>query len=146
MLGWILKKYLNKIKKMCQKSNYLIFCTYFSLLIWIILIYIQMDLINMKILEFLTTNIGVIFFYLFSIKILDRKNYFFMEFSKYSLPLYLLNGYLLVISRILIINILHINNPLLIIMGNIFVTLFVSWGVYKFIIDKTIFRKIFGML
>lgn len=67
-----------------------------------------------------------------------------MEFSKYSLPLYLSNGYLLVISRILIINILHINNPLLIIMGNIFVTLFVSWGVYKFIIDKTIFRKIFG--
>lgn len=131
---------------MCQKSNYLIFCTYFSLLIWIILIYIQMDLINMKILEFLTTNIGVIFFYLFSIKILDKKNYFFMEFSKYSLPLYLLNGYLLVISRILIINILHINNLLLIIMGNIFVTLFVSWGVYKFIIDKTIFRKIFGML
>lgn len=66
--------------------------------------------------------------------------------SKYSLQLYLFNGYLLVIFRILICNIMHIENAVIIVSGiwggNILVTLFIC----KYIVPrKKLFMRVCGL-
>lgn len=69
------------------------------------------------------------------------------DFSKYSLQLYLLNGYLLGISRMVIVKVLAVESPVLIIGFNMLVTLFFSWILIRCFISKfKLFRYIFGIM
>lgn len=67
--------------------------------------------------------------------------------SKYSLQLYLLNGYLLVVSRTIIVNYFSVDNSVIIIAFNILVTLVLSLVIIKYFISRfKIFRFFLGIL
>ena len=71
----------------------------------------------------------------------------FNRFGKYSLQLYLLNGFLLVISRTIIVSILGVTNPFLIILFNMFVDFYISYIFIKYICEKIkIAKHLMGML
>jgi fucose 4-O-acetylase-like acetyltransferase len=68
------------------------------------------------------------------------------DLGKYSLPLYLLDGYLLVVSRTLACNVFGWTSPYPIIIFNMFVTLGISYCIIRFVIMKvSLFRKAVGM-
>ncbi len=73
--------------------------------------------------------------------------YNIFDFSKYSLQLYLLNGYLLVVSRTIIVSLISVENPLIIIAFNMLTTLFASWLLIKHFISKyNLFRFLLGII
>ncbi len=60
----------------------------------------------------------------------------FSRFGAYSLQLYLLNGITLGISRAIICNILHVNNPAVIVLFNMLVDFFASYMLIKYVLAK----------
>jgi hypothetical protein len=75
-------------------------------------------------------------------KLLNR----FDRYSKYSLTLYLLNGYWLVISRNLAINVFGINTPILIIGINVIIDFWLSYIFIHYILAKIpIVRELAGI-
>ena len=70
-----------------------------------------------------------------------------LGFGKYSLQIYLLNGFLLTITRTLIVNVLHIETPVVIILFNWFVNLVISYYVIKWIFSRfNVTRFFFGIV
>lgn len=97
--------------------------------------------------DFIASIAGIIVLVILANLLKNKKCYLLCEFSRYSLPLYLFNGYFLVVSRTIIITILNIKLPIAIIGFNVFVTLILSWLFIKYIIDRfKIFRFICGMV
>lgn len=142
-IGWIIKQHVQKIKKFLNSLNITgIFIS--SGLIWLVLSYWLMKW-NVWPVRFVTTTVGMIFFYSLSLQLVNMKCYLLLEFSRYSLPLYLMNGYLLVVSRTFFVNNCGITSPILIVALNMLVTLFISWIGIKYIIDKTKIRVLFGL-
>lgn len=72
----------------------------------------------------------------FASKVMPRVFSKFGKFSLYSLALYLLNGYWLVVSRMIIVNTLHVSNPAIIILFNVVIDFYVSFLVIKYIVAK----------
>lgn len=71
----------------------------------------------------------------------------FKRFGKYSLQLYLFNGYLLVISRTIAVSVLGITNPVFIITFNMLIDFVLSYLVIKYICDRIkIVKVLIGML
>lgn len=71
----------------------------------------------------------------------------FKRFGKYSLQLYLFNGYLLVISRTIAVSVLEITNPVFIIAFNMLIDFVLSYLVIKYICDRIkIVKVLIGML
>lgn len=71
----------------------------------------------------------------------------FEEAGKYSLQLYLFNGFLLTLTRILLINVLHITSPIVIIAVIFSVSFFLSLAVIKFVVKPVkLFRVLCGMV
>ena len=94
---------------------------------------------NYTILVVLAELIGCYFWFLIAKCITKTSNTFknlFISCGKYSLQLYLFNGYLLVASRVIIVNVLKITNPFIIIFANTFVPICVTLLIVKFIINK----------
>lgn len=60
----------------------------------------------------------------------------FSRFGSYSLQIYLLNGFLLVISRTIIVSILQVTNPFAIIAFNMLVDFFLSYIIIKYICER----------
>lgn len=60
----------------------------------------------------------------------------FKRFGKYSLQIYLFNGYLLVISRTIIVSLLGMTNPFIIIVFNMLVDFLLSYLVIKYICER----------
>ncbi len=70
----------------------------------------------------------------------------FVELGKYSLQLYLLDGYMLVISRTILVSVLKISNPFIIIFGIFIFCLVPSYLIIRFIISKVkLFRFLTGL-
>lgn len=66
--------------------------------------------------------------------------------GKYSLQLYLLNGYLLVVGRTLLVSVLKIRNPAAIMLGLTVLCLFGGLFISKYILDKCrLFRVLSGI-
>ena len=71
----------------------------------------------------------------------------FSRFGKYSLQLYLLNGVLLGISRIVICNFLGVTVPAVIIAFNMLIDFFLSYLLIKYVLSKIPFvRTLMGMV
>lgn len=71
----------------------------------------------------------------------------FKDFGKYSLQLYLLNGYFLVVSRTIIVNYLGISSPIAIVCFNMFIDFFVSYLFIKYVCSRIPFvRKMMGFV
>lgn len=69
------------------------------------------------------------------------------EIGKYSLQLYLFNGYFLTISRTVLVRILGITSPLLIICGNMIVILGISYLFIRTVVARVkLFRVLTGMV
>lgn len=66
----------------------------------------------------------------------------FESFGKYSLQLYLLNGYFLTITRAVVCNVLHITNPFAIIGLNLIGILGVNYLVVRFILARVKFFRV----
>lgn len=60
----------------------------------------------------------------------------FQRFGRYSLQIYLFNGFLLVISRTVIVSVLEVSNPFIIIAFNMLVDFFLSYIVIKYICER----------
>lgn len=67
---------------------------------------------------------------------------FFKKYSFYSLQLYLLNAYFLVVSRTIVCNILGLTQAILIIFINVFVSFFISYLFIKFLVRKNKFLSL----
>lgn len=75
--------------------------------------------------------IGIVLCYFFSVLCGQTIKNWLMGFGKYSLQLYLLNVFFLVLSRSLTINILRMESPFIIIVVNMIVDLLISYMVIK---------------
>ncbi|MBO5163932.1 MAG: acyltransferase [Ruminococcus sp.] len=81
--------------------------------------------------------IGITWSYLITVLVLKgRVRKLFAGFGKYSLQLYLLNGFTLVASRTFTIKILHCSIPAVIVAINMAVDLFVSYLIIKYILAR----------
>ncbi len=101
---------------------------------------------DLEIFYLIASLVGIPTMYMIICNFIDKRNYFLYEFSKYSLPLYLMNGYVLVVSRILIVGKLNIKSAIVIICFNMFTTLICSWIFIKWVVDRNkFFRFLFGM-
>ena len=70
----------------------------------------------------------------------------FGKYSDYSLPLYLLNGYFLVVSRMVIVNMIKVSNPIIIIVGNMIFDFYVSYLLIRFALSKIpVVRSMIGI-
>lgn len=100
-----------------------------------------------SILESADAMAGICFFTLFSYAISGEKGSLYLQkVGKVSLPLYLFNGYLLVISRTVACRYFGWQNPILIISWNMLITLGVSFCIIQYIVLKIpLFRKAVGM-
>ena len=142
-LGWCFRQHIHEIDNWLKtKINVLMIISGIS---WGILVYLLMENSTCWFVEFITTGVGGIFFYLIAVLLANKECSILIDFSKYSLPLYLMNGYLLVVSRTIFVSKCGITSPILIIVLNMAVTLVISWIGIKFIIDKTKLRVLFGL-
>lgn len=70
----------------------------------------------------------------------------FGKYSEYSLALYLLDGYFLVVSRILAVNVLKLNNPILIIAINMIIDFYISYLLIRYILSRIpVIRNMIGI-
>lgn len=77
----------------------------------------------------------------------SRFNNLFARFGQYSLQLYLMNGLLLGISRLVICNFLGVTVPAIIVAFNMLVDFFLSFLLIKFVLSKIPFvRPLMGMV
>lgn len=90
---------------------------------------------------------GIVFFVMLSTVISKYKfSDALQSIGKFSLPLYLLDAYLLVISRTVACNVFGWTSPYLIICFNMIVTLGISYVIIKFVIMKVpLFKMAVGM-
>ena len=80
---------------------------------------------------------GCLFWFIISNKINKKKfRKMLIKCGRYSLQLYLFNGYLLVLSRVLIINILHISNAIIIIICCTIIPLIITSLIINLVIEK----------
>lgn len=71
---------------------------------------------------------------------------FFSNCSRYSLQMYLLDGYALVVTRTILVSVLGITNPVVIILGNFILDTAIVLVISKYIIDKVkLFRFLCGL-
>lgn len=81
--------------------------------------------------------IGIVLCYVMTVLIkLPFIRNLFCEFGKYSLQLYLLNGFMLVLSRQFVVGILGISKPAVILAVNMFFDLLVSYWIIKYVFAR----------
>lgn len=141
VLGNFIKEYFLELEKIQNKINFKINFILGLIIFSVMIAYI----INLKYIEnytilvILAELIGCYFWFLIAKCIIKANNMLknlFVSCGKYSLQLYLFNGYLLVVSRVLIVNVLKITNPFIIIFANTFIPICVTLLVIKFIINR----------
>ena len=137
-LGVVLKT--SSIKFFNFKKSFLSILTPIVLfLIWISLIVLPTTCF----LDILIALLGIITCYYFTQ--FEIFNCIFRRFGEYSLQLYLLNGFLLVISREIICRVTEV--PFIIILFNMLVDFILSYVFIKYICRRIVFvRKIMGMI
>ncbi len=145
IVGWLLKKRLGNIREWLQSRKITPIILTTLGVAWVAFVGMIVKFGAFWVLTRLAAIFGIAFFFVLAVVLAEHKCYLLNEFSKYSLPLYLLNGYLLVISRTLFVSVMGITSPVLIIALNMIVTLFASWIGIKFVIDKTKLRVLVGM-
>lgn len=76
----------------------------------------------------------------------NRVHGFFVACSRYSLQLYLLDGYALVVTRTILVSVLGVTNPWVLILGNFILDTAICLLLSRYVIDKVkIFRVLCGL-
>ena len=96
---------------------------------WILLL-----IANIPHVQIVVALIGIMVFYLLSQ--VSAFNCLFNPFGKFSLQLYLLNGFFLVVSRTVIVSKLGVTNPFLVVGFNVFVDFFISYLFIRFFCNR----------
>lgn len=148
LLGYLGKKRLLKIEEVRLRIKSKETMLFFAVVVaWLLCVGELVVYGANPVLKLIAALLGIVAMWFVVDRINNNKNYLLNQFSLYSLPLYLMNGYLLVISRTIVVSKLGVTNPIVIIAFNMFVTLFLAWIFIKYVIDKVkIFRIIFGMV
>ena len=141
------KRFLERGKERVKKLNRI---TRFSIAIVSVFIVLFGGYVHGKydfiVLNLLEAVLGIVAcaIIVLSFPVLLRK---FGRYSRYSLSLYLLNGYWLVLSRTVAVNILGVDNPICIIAFNVVIDFYISYLVIKYILSKLpIIRAIVGIV
>lgn len=113
--------------------------TLLLLIVWVALLRIHLPYTNT-----ISALIGITTMYIIAQS--DAVVNIFERFGKYSLQLYLLNGYFLVISRTIIVSVLGVYNPVVIIVFNMLVDFFISYIFIKYLCERIkAVRMLMGM-
>ena len=106
--------------------------------------YLHMNLGN-TVLNFIEGCAGITACFVLTL-VLPKLTGAFEPISRYSLPIYLLNGYWLVISRTLAVRVLKLSSAALIISVNLAIDLFISYLVIKYILERIpLVRDVIGI-
>lgn len=136
MVGYMIKRggAINKYKNFILGYRYVfvIGCS----VAWGVCIWLVLNVVDLDIIYVLASIVGIIDTWIFAASVAQKRNRFLCDCSIYSLQLYLLNGYLLVISRTAIVLILGVESAVVIIIFNMFVTLLISLVLIKFVLAK----------
>lgn len=140
-IGALLKNTLNeKVFENALSKQTALLLSAILLLLWIALMPFKNTYTSI-----LIALVGVMTFYFLSKSTLFVNA--FKGFGTYSLQLYLLNGFLLVISRTIAVSILGISNPLIIILFNMIIDFWASYIFIKYICTKfKITRTLMGIV
>lgn len=138
VVGWIIRKKLGKGIFNFDNNNK-------KLIIPLMLLWVCFVFINKTYLVEITCVLGVLSMYM--IANCKGVSAMFGRYGKFSLQLYLLNGYFLVLSRTIIVMVLGITNPLIIVTANLYFSFFMSYLlIYRILSNIKIFRIIMGMI
>lgn len=141
------KRFLERGKERVQKLNTITKFTITIVSIFIVLfcgyVHGKYDFIVFNLIEVVLGIVACVMIVV-SFPVLLRK---YGRYSKYSLSLYLFNGYFLVLSRTVAVNILEVDNPICIIAFNVVVDFYISYLVIKYMLSKLpIIRTIVGIV
>jgi len=129
MLGGIIKNfYGGKVFEMKLDRRKTSFAVLVLFAIWLSLIQLDVSMPH------IVALLGIVTYYI--CLQYDLIVQIFKRFGKYSLQLYLFNGYLLVISRSIIVTVLGVTSPGVIIAFNMLVDFFASYVIIKYICEK----------
>jgi fucose 4-O-acetylase-like acetyltransferase len=140
ILGYLVKKnYDDRIKELFSKKKILLITSFMFIVVGL--------LPNISIIKNIQAIIGCLMSYSFIVSIKNiRIRNVFEDFGKYSLQIYLLNGFLLVPARVITVKAFHIVNPLAVILIIFISNAAIGLIVSKYIIDKVnIFRFLSGI-
>ena len=145
--GFIMKK--NKENKIIVKISEQLKKWYIIILqciAYVGLIYVNITL-KLKIIELIAAFIGISICFGIAYNIKHKVREILIDCGKYSLQLYLLNGYILAIARILIVKILKITNPFFIV-SLIFLIILISGMliIKKIMIKSKFISKLSGIV
>ena len=121
IIGCIIKEEFErtiKIKDILAKYKFLIIAISFAIMCFYIIFINEIE--NYYIVQIMISIIGCLFWYEIGniIKLLNGFKKLVKTCGKYSLQLYLLNGYFLTFARMIIVNVCNINNAIIIILFN----------------------------
>ena len=128
-LGCIMRLHMTELRKIIASINSCLAAMIAAFLIASSMVYVFGD-IYITCIRIFFAFIGCSFCGLFTYSACF--NNFWGTFGKYSLQLYLLNGFTLGVSRTIICYVLRVQNPLLIIIFNVFVDFFLSYLFVRF--------------
>lgn len=130
MIGVMVKRYLGEaIFKLKIDKRKLAAVSGALLALWLVLLKLGKPYLNIPM-----ALIGILVFYLCTQY--DAVVQIFRRFGRYSLQIYLFNGFLLVISRTIIVSVLEVANPPIIIGFNMLVDFFLSYLIIKYICER----------
>lgn len=138
VLGFIGKKYKlidftkDKISILSLRIKILLGIVVFGLILFNGYCHYKLKIVFVDFLEGLVGTILITILILLLTKLFRA----FEKYSRYSLPLYLLNGYWLVISRTIIIKFFGITNSIIIILFNVSIDFYLSYIVIRYILSK----------
>ncbi len=141
-LGHIMKAHLFKDNKDMDKGMiYYRITGVITAVTWLFLVFGNLSVVAAN---FLTPCVGIVCCYCFS-----KEKWFIKVFSPigiYSLPLYLLNGFTLTISRAFLVYVIRMTNPACIILFNVMIDLVFTYWLLQFFMKRSkLVRCIFGM-
>ena len=139
VIGYVLKQNVSFERiRLTVENNKVISIIVFLLCIlcWIVVTPVYVQDYN-QLYGIVLACVGIVWSTIIAILMRWKKGrYWLTEFGKYSLNLYLLNGYTLVFSRTVMVNVLHCNIPLLIVLVNLIVTLLLGYIITRFVLDR----------
>ena len=134
--GFIIKKDLDKVKKSYEKVQKPVYIAIGAAL-WIgCIVTIKVYPAGNRLMNFVSSLIGIYCLVYLVSAIKEYRCTLLSSCSKYSLQLYLMNGYMLVISRTISVKFLCWSNAAIIIAFNMLIDLFLSLLIIKYIIDS----------
>ncbi len=150
VIGYVLKQHIgfNEIKSRVENHKRI------SLTIWACCIALWIALIPLYVLDYKQVYgiglafVGITWSTIVVILMTGKAiRHWLSEFGKYSLQLYLLNGYTLVLSRTILVQVLHCNVPVVIVTVNLFVTLLVGFWITRYVLNKfKLTKKLSGLV